>query len=360
MERIYLNNSIENNFYVTHLKNISRYLSIYICLFYLIVGNIGTIFKILFFLQKPIRTCPCSAYVIIATINDFITLNNIPILRLLSNLYPSKKWIHITIDRSILSNRQNEFLSSETIIICKIRNYLHMWSADVSIHLLVFASINRYLTSSKKLKQQKNIRLTNIFCNFSSAMKISFGICIIGALISVHHYFNFTVVSNFCIPKHSILWATWMFGVHFLIPSTFMIVFSTLTLINVRKHSNSLCRRYGNNHQRSSNVPKQYQISRYNRSDCHHIEQQLTSMIITETIATTLTTLTYAIYVMYQALNVQSEKSLESFAREDLIEQSVRLTMYLEPSCGFYVYLFTLTTLRKRFFRILLNKIRFL
>jgi hypothetical protein len=234
-----------------------------------------------------------------------------------------------------------------------------MWSTDVSIHLLLFASINRYFTSSRKLKRQTNSWLTNAFCNFSNAIKICIGTYIIEAFISVHHYFNFTVVSNLCTPKHFLILATWIFDVHCLIPSTFLVIFNTLTLINVRKRSNSLSRHYGNNYQRSSNVPKGYQNPRHYEFNHHHIEQQLTSMIITETIATILTILPYTTYVIYQAVRIENEKSLESLAREDFIEQLVRLTMYIEPSCGFYVYLFTLTTLRKRFLRLLLNKIRF-
>jgi hypothetical protein len=134
-----------------------------------------------------------------------------------------------------------------------------------------------------------------------------------------------------------------------------MMIFSILTLINIRKSSNALCRRYGNNYGRVSCV----QNSRGNRFTRHRIEQQLTSMIITETIGTILTTLPYAIYVMYRAVRVENDRNLETLARENSIERLVRLTMYFEPSCGFYVYLFTLTTLRKRFIRVLLSKIRF-
>ena len=361
MNRINNNSSTRVDYYVSHLEDIKRYFSIYICFFYLIFGNIGIVFKIVFFLQKPVRACPCVIYVLAASIVDFVTLNNIPILKLLSSLYPSKRWIYITINRSILSEERNEqqlvsFSSRKANQICKIRNYIHMWSTDVSIQLLVFASINRYLLSSKKLKPQVNQRLMNVFCNYSSAIKISFCTYIIGALISLHHYFNFTVVSNFCIPKHFLLWAIWIFDIHCFIPSTLMIIFSILTLINVRKSPSLPIRRYGNTYGRISTTSNQRLSIGSNR---HHIEQQLTSMIIAETIVTIMTTVPYAIYVLYQAMKTENVKNLEELARDDLIEGFVRATMYLEPSCGFYIYLFTLTTLRKRFSRILLNKIRF-
>jgi hypothetical protein len=241
------------------------------------------------------------------------------------------------------------FAKCEIIFICGVQMFLFIY--------FFFASINRYLASSKKLERRTNRWLTNIFCNFSGAIKISFGIYIIWAFISVHHYFNFTVIYNFCIPKYFILWATWIFYIHCLIPSIFLMIFNTLTLINIRKRSSLLRRNYGNNYRRSFNVLKSCQNYRSNKSNRDHIELQLTSMIITETIATILTTLPYDIYVIYQTIRIENEKSSESLAREDLIEQSIRLTIYVEPSCGFYIYLFTLTTLRKRFLRLLLNKI---
>ncbi len=230
-----------------------------------------------------------------------------------------------------------------------------MWSTDVSIQLLVFASINRYFTSLKKLKKHTNKRFTTTFCKFSNAVKISLSTYIIGALISIHHYFNFTVLSNFCMPKYFILWATWILDAHCLIPTIFMIIFSTLTLINVRKSSSSLTRHYGNTSKRKFSIPKRRRKLHKIEPNHHHIEHQLTSMIITEIILTILTSLPYAIYVTYQAMRKENFKNLE---RLDLIEQLMSSTVYLEPSCGFYIYLFTLTTLRKRFIQLLLKKIR--
>lgn len=129
MEGLYSNSSTADNHNVRCLKYISHHMLVYICLFYLIVGNLSTILKILFILQKPARTCPCSPYVIAAAINDIITLNNLPLFKLLSSFYPSKNWIKITINRSILSKKPNEnllFSFSEPINACKILNYLHM------------------------------------------------------------------------------------------------------------------------------------------------------------------------------------------------------------------------------------------
>ena len=209
---------------------------------------------------------------------DLITLNNIPILQLLSSLYPS-----------ILSQRQSgeaSLGSSRMTKICQIGNSIHMWSTDVSIYLLVLASINRYLISSRKLRGKIHWRLLSPFCDFSHAIRISSATTIVGALISLHHYLNCTLVANYCLPKSFLLWTTWIFEVHCLIPSTLMIIFSTLTLINRRKSTRLVIRQ-----SRMSNASNRPLNMRFHDL---HIEQQLTSMIVTETFGTVLSTLPYA------------------------------------------------------------------
>ena len=64
---------------------IQGYLTRYGMTTYLIFGNIGNIFKVLFFLQKPLKRCPCTIYILCGTIGHFFTLNNIPLLNLLLN-----------------------------------------------------------------------------------------------------------------------------------------------------------------------------------------------------------------------------------------------------------------------------------
>ena len=81
-------------------------------------------------------------------------------------------------------------------------------------------------------------------------------------------------------------------------------------------------------------------------------------MIIAEIVLALLIFLPYVIYVIYRSMTVINERSAIQKAQENLIELFVRMTMYFEPSCGFYVYLFTLKTLKKRFFKILLVKLR--
>jgi hypothetical protein len=355
------NSSTAIDMYVTHLDNLSRFISIFVSLFYLIVGNVGNSVKVLFFLQKPLRSCPCVVYILAATISNFITINNIPILKLLSNLYPSNRWIYITFGWSLSTNTTvaESFPHSQTAInACKIRNFLHLWSTDVSCQSLLFASFNRFCLSLTRKHPRKNIRLADFFCRFSTAYKITLITSVLWALVSLHHLFNFTVTSNACVPRNAFLWTIWISGVHCTILSGLMILFSTLTLINIQKRS-TFPRRRSRSH--FEMTPVSMELRQHDRDDWtynHHVETQITAMIITEIVIRILTSLPNGAYVMFRLLTTRRERSATQVARENFIELLVRITMYFEPSCGFYIYFFSLTTLRKRFCNILLQKMR--
>jgi hypothetical protein len=139
-----------------------------------------------------------------------------------------------------------------------------------------------------------------------------------------------------------------------------MIVFGTLTVMNMRKSSASLRHQSQTDRKMLSMLTEERQECCNDQSYRHHIETQLTRMTITEILLTVLTSLPYAVYVMFRLLTAANEnnRSTETIARDKFIELLTQLTMYFEPSCGFYIYFFTLTTLRERFLHTVLQNIR--
>ena len=129
-----------------------------------------------------------------------------------------------------------------------------------------------------------------------------------------------------------------------------MILFGTLTLKNIRtlptfRYFNS--RRHYQNRQF---VQMCHLCIDGRRSAQHQIETQLTLMIIAEIIVTILTSFPYAAYHLYRLLTISTwAHGAKDPNKAKFIEFLIRITVYLEPSCGFYIYLMTLTTLRKRF-----------
>ncbi|CAF0916873.1 unnamed protein product [Adineta steineri] len=349
-----------------------RYINIYINLFYLIFGNIGNLLKVAFFLQKPLRSLPCTMYILFSTVSDFVTLNNLPVLQLLIHLYPNYHWIKITVD---WSNNQNDTvllshsISNYDIIMCKIRSYLHLLSTDLSFQMLLFASINRYCSTYRRGKRHNSTgsagSFNKCFCSHPYIQRLCIISCIISALLSLQHIFNFTIKSpsEGCVPHHRILWVVWISSIHcFILPIT-MTIFGILTLRNI--HCLSMFGDYFlclkcHCHSRK----KKYSIdsmgtycSRCENTIQHRIDRQLTSMIISEIFVTVLTSLPYGTYALYSLLHTIQKRPILNGNQSIWIPLFVRTTMYLEPSCGFYIYLLTLSTLRKRFHKTFISKV---
>lgn len=345
-----------NNTYMEHFENISHYISTYTFIFYVIFGNIGNIFKIFFFLQKPLQRCPCTIYILFATIAHFFTLNNIPLLNLLSN-----NWMIISFgSTSSFINEivtQNSSISSKSSIkICKIRTYFHMWSSNTSFQALLFASMNRFFMTIKKRNRFLNHRLSEFFSSVSTVYIFCSTTCIIWALISIHHLFNTTIKLNICVPQNTILWVTGL-SVICIIQSILMIIFGILTIFYRQERAIWIHRRCRNDHEM---IPMSNQLCRccnLERSEHHHVENELTLMILTEIILVILTFLPYTIYIIYRLINLKNIRNSIELNYENLIERLIQLTMFFEPSCGFYIYLFSLTTLKKRFLNILRQRI---
>ncbi|CAF1285906.1 unnamed protein product [Adineta steineri] len=148
---------------------------------------------------------------------------------------------------------------------------------------------------------------------------------------------DFTISNNYCAPKNIFIWGI-KFSSIYLCQSILLIIFGILTIIYRQKRTIFIRR----------NEP-------YER---HHVETQLTSMIITEIILVILSSLPYTIYIIYRLITIERSRNSIDIMYENIIERLLRLTIFFEASCGFYIYLFTLTSLKKRFLHILRRKLR--
>ncbi|CAF1091616.1 unnamed protein product [Rotaria sp. Silwood1] len=359
-----MNNSIHND---SELDLSTRYLNIYGNLFFVTFGNIGNLLKVGFFLQKPLRSCACSVFILVATFSNFITLNNIPLHRLLVNVFTSSYWVNAGVGWSkiekIRSNLSSDTATDFEIIVCKLRIYFHMLSASLTFQMLLLASINRLGSSWRRRKYQQQTcyyHIADYFCHMSNAFKLSLISCIVWAIISLQHVFNYTIVSRSqgCVARNLTLWTIWVTSIHCLLLPILMTLFGILTLKNIRTLPTIRClhnRRYDQNRQF---VQMCHHCVDNRRSSQYQVEKQLTLMIIAEIIVTVLTSVPYAAYSFYRLLTINKytyETNISNKA--NWIESIIRMTVYLEPSCGCYIYLITLTTLRKRFNSILLKKL---
>lgn len=350
-----LTNSIDLDSFSTHLFNL------YLNWFFLIFGNIGNLLKIIFFLQKPLRLLPCTSYILCSTLSDFVTLNNLPIRQLLIHLYPQYHWIRATIDWSndqIDSILNNYSVTNFDLLMCKIRSYFHMLSIDFSSQMLVFASINRFYFSYRRKKRLQGQQSFNrIFCHHPNVHRLCLGSFLLCAFVSIQHIFNFTIdfPSDGCVPRQNLLWTSWIIVFHSCLSPILMIIFGVLTLKNLRHWScsRSTIHRIRREKRRFSQMCSF--CSRCRNSIQHQIENQLTSMIISEIFITVGTSLPYGIYALHRFIYQRNDVT-SGTSRREWIVAFIRVSMYLEASCGFYIYLLTLTTLRKRFYRMLIER----
>jgi hypothetical protein len=287
----------------------------------------------------------------------------------LVHFYPKYHLISVSVDWS--KHRAETILlsysiSTYDIIMCKIRSYLHMLSTDLSFQMLLFASINRYYSShGRKKRNNSTTGLISHFCHPPNVYKLCIIASIIYALLSLQHAFNFTInsPSEGCIPRNYILWGVWISSIHCFLLPILMIIFGILALKNI--HYLSVfgdyfypleCQRQYRRRQHRC-IEMCYQCSRCVNSVQYQIDRQLTTMIISEVFVTVITSLPYGVYAFYYLIHGRQDRMIDYTNRRKWIVLFIRMTMYFEPSCGFYIYILTLSTLRKRFFKKIFNKI---
>jgi hypothetical protein len=81
-------------------------------------------------------------------------------------------------------------------------------------------------------------------------------------------------------------------------------------------------------------------------------------MIISEIFVTVVTSLPYGAYAFHQLLqSIQKRIVIFNPKQSVWFLLFIRMTIYFEPSCGFYIYLMTLTALRKRFYKMFIGNL---
>jgi hypothetical protein len=236
-----------------------------------------------------------------------------------------------------------------------------MLSTDLSSQMLVFASINRFFFSYFRKNRHKNSTyFSQIFSHFPHVRQLCLISSVLCALISVQHIFNFTILSpsEGCIPRYNFLWTGWIISIHCFILPILMTTFGLLTLRNVRHTSVfSYCfsrRRRRHQIKRGQFIQMCSHCTRCKNSMQRKIDNQLTAMIITEIIVTVFTSLPYGTYAFYHLVY---GNQFQAKYKTEWVSLFIRMSMYFEASCGFYIYLITLTTLRKRFCKTFFEKI---
>jgi hypothetical protein len=272
----------------------------------------GTLMNILTFAQQNYTRRPCSLYLLGASIFDLIYLN----LSSLSNILQYGFRYHWT----------------TSLLYCKSQNYLVFVSAMISATLTTLAAINRFLLSSRNINRWKYstrpfvLRSIPFVVIFWLLVSIPVNIC---ATRFGHVSNNEEMICSnhcrdaFCLSIHVIYTCL----INGLIPPLLILIFGLLTRRNVR-----------DSHQRATS----------NRA--HHTNRQLTSMIIFQSLKSSVSSFPLAIFNFYLILTMNLNKSAVHHAKENLINQVFYL-LFWGNYTSFFIYLYSSDIFRNQWIK---------
>ena len=294
---------------------ISEQYTKYVGSFLYIMCLCGSLMNILTFLQRTYNRRACSLYLLVSSTCDFIHLN----IGLLTTIVQYSFHYNLTIN---------------SITYYRIKNYLVYVFMIISATLTTLAGIDRYMLSSEKSARWnysrrsvgiRNIKLT-IF--FWIVMSIPVIFC------SEHSYHSFEInqitCSNLCQSVLCILVRIiYICLLNGFVPPLIMMIFGLLTCNNARRL---------------------YQRSQSKSTRVRQINQHLTSMLILQSIQSTIISTPYSIFHFYRIVTVNKSKTLRHQAIDNLINQIVEL-LFWSNYTSFYIYIYSSDIFRNRWIK---------
>ena len=290
---------------VSYLSFITRELNLYIPIPILILGTIGNILNIMVFSRPLLRTNPCSLYFISGGIANFLSLYIgliTPFLGLY-NLDPTQK-----------SN-----------ILCKIRFYLRFTTITLSTWFVLFACIDRFLTSSTNAtyRSWSSFRLAKRVILLATITCFIFPYTQGFYCFSINQRNICTYSNNICKLSIDSILLVCNSG----IPPILMVLISILTIYNVR-YMNQI------------NVR-------------HRRNVQLIRILLVQVIVLVLFAIPITAQKIYNCTTMFTTKSELAIAIDGLINQIATEISYINNSTTFYIYSFTSKKFRREVSHIL-------
>jgi hypothetical protein len=299
MEETTTNNitAISSLFY--SLVSVERNLT-WLMMIFLIFGNIGNLCNCLVFLQKSLRSNPCSRYLLVSSIINVIVLT-------------------YAIPTGIYGIEQTDPVTY-SLIYCKLRLYIYHTLLMISRYLIILACLDRACLSSRKVSVRN-------FSQIRIARLLSLIIIPFWFIAAMHLPLISTIVSGYCIMPgiYSLIYGIYALIFAGLIPPVLMSIFSLMTLRNL--------------HSIHTRVhPTQNPNYRSMRQRDFH----LTRMLMGQVIVYVLTTTPYPINAFYSAVTISVNKDINRQMIESFIYFITgTFLLFINPSISFYIYITT-------------------
>jgi hypothetical protein len=284
---------------------ISQQFTIYVGISLYVVCLCGSIMNMLTLLQRTYHRRACSLYLLTASTCDFIHLN----LGLLSNILQYGFHYNWTIN---------------SIGYCRTKSYLVCVLTSISATLTMLASIDRYMLSSEKIRRwnytHRSVGIRYIKLTFIFWIVVSIPI-ILCYERSYHSSGNEEMIcSNSCRhPLCILVQIMYICLFNGFIPPFIMMIFGLLT-------HNNVCRLEKRSQSKSTRIRR--------------INEQLTLMLILQSIKSTITSIPYSIFNFYWIITMKKPKSLVHQAIENLISQIINL-LFWSNYTSFFIYMYS-------------------
>ncbi|CAF1374675.1 unnamed protein product [Adineta ricciae] len=231
---------------------------------HMILGTLGNIFNIIIFTRPTLRNNPCAFYFLIGSIFNILNVYTNVLSRFLAS-----SW-------NIDPSATNSFL-------CQLRSFSLYPTSALVLWFVVFASIDRFLSTSSSVKFRQ---LSNLLL----AQKISLIVILITYLAHIHIFFFFRADSQIgCTHggrKYGVFFICQYVIFYVIIPIILMTLFGILMIRNVRRVRNRVAPQ-GNN--------EQTQRLRSN-------DRQLFRMLLLQIIVCTIISMPFAVINIYNTI----------------------------------------------------------
>ncbi|CAF3381812.1 unnamed protein product [Rotaria sp. Silwood1] len=261
--------SIDDRAFILYINNISIQINRYVPIFLLLFGIIGHLTSCLVFVQRALRTNPCSIYFLAASLSNLIFLTTlfVPMLN---------AW-----DKSFN-------LLSTVSVLCKLSMFIILTTRTLALWFIVLATIDRYLILFYNNNRHRMTDLKQTYCWILIT-------CIVSILIWIETVYCFEtnlvgtpmkcfLNSNICLLYNTIIFAL----ISITIPSITMLIFGLLTIINIRQSQRMI-------------YPNINTITNSNRRS-RRIDWILTRMLLTQVFTIFFLNLPQAIHILYIAI----------------------------------------------------------
>lgn len=308
------------------INNISTQVNRYITLFVFLFGTIGNLINILVLAQPIFRSNSCAIYFLASSVSA---------LGILLVGLPSR----------IVAGWISTDPTNTNALLCKFRIFLLYSCRTSSVWLLVFATIDRYFSSSTKIHRRRlsSYRIACYSCLIICAIAF-----ILWTETLLCYDSNVTNAPVKCYGKTEICRIfndTVYASSTVMIPSVLMSVFGFLTIRNINRSNRAVQPFVILN-------PITNQNNKYKRKKIRRSEGSLTRMLILQVILLTFCSMPQAIHQFYLTFTVNINKTPLRLAIENFIVNFNFSLTYVGNGISFYLYTLNGTVFRQALLRI--------